>query len=303
MYFIDTEPPNKFSDLPHHSFPKPPAIFNVQSSPTPSSDLSTLTNSFHSVGHQFYPVNSQPQNNNSQLPVPQLNLNYDHYRHSSSSIDHKTLNLTKFNHLHQQNRAHCLASGGKYCRYHQEILSQPSRRSNSFNQQNGSETIENSIKRSSINLNSLSSSRYLSYQRHLLSPKPAPPKPPARLDSEPTSLNKNGSLETEVKMQRNNGLEPASQLQRGLATGVDAPYQHQLVHHHHQVPQQIAGTDSLDNIQMIVDEDDKDNFERFMFETSDEPNKMNTIKMARVADSMSPANKRAGSENEQIVEQ
>lgn len=312
MYYIDSEPPDRLANnetkeniavnsaSTQHSFPPPPTVFKIETSPTPSSDLSTLTNSFHSVGHQFnssHLFNPRPQFEQYLSQATQENQ----YRHSSSSIDHKSLSLTKFDQqqqLQQQQQQQAVSKHhqptGRYCSYHQRLRQQQqeslllqAKRSNSFNQHQNGRRFEDP-RRSSVNFtgSNSSSTRLLSYQRHLLSPRPEPPKPPVRvLSSNSSSLKAEVSINKLAEMDKNQQI-PANNL-------MNQP-----------------GTDSLDNIQMIMDEDDKGNFERFMFATCDEPNKMNTIKSANSArnrDSTSPIinndliNRQLTIENENLV--
>lgn len=107
----------------HQSLPPPPNIFaNPPASPSPISDRSiTLTNSFHSLAappasgyHTQYQAQSTDHNNHhleqataeqqQQQELSSAKKSVSQYRHSSSSIDHKTLSLTSFEHSKSRRR-------------------------------------------------------------------------------------------------------------------------------------------------------------------------------------------------------
>lgn len=321
MYYIDTEPPiqyrNNSNQTRNYPSLSPPQVFAIESSPTPSSDHSTLTNSFHSTGQQSYPLQQHQQLQGEKLlPLPVTaeihNPQGVNYRHSSSSIDHKTLNLLKF---HERNPRLCnLDSQPKYTstgtfapqtvQQHQVRppgASQPpawvaARRSNSFRLKNrGVDLIEISnqpgggggagSKRTRVNFaHSPIQTRNSGLHRLLTSPVPQPPKPPARrqMSVEPASTM---SLDTgqphKMTPPTDHGPHRAGQ---GAAQAEPAPAASRPGNHASE-----PGVGSLDNIEMIVDEvsvpfgsqqlvGGQSSAERFLFVTTDEPYKMSTIR-------------------------
>lgn len=330
------------------TIPPPPKIFAPDLSPTPSSEHSTLTSSFLSIGQQFNQASSILQNvraspsyqTNSEHSEPkaqqiialdnntqvQQSTPPNHFRHSSCSIDHKSLNLTRFDinqlglsgpiqyicphHQRQQQQSHL----DKPVVHFQFDPQQQQQRgsalnTNSFRLKNRGAIQTNrrypplgaTSKRCSVNLgfhySSPSSPRSMSsFQRHQSTPVP-PPRPPSRqlsLQDQVKSESSQQMAQRELKenqqqQQRSND----NQINLNLPETTNQATTNLLLQQHQQ---QHHGTDSLDNIQMIVDEvntsfsptnemmnaslSEQGGIERFMFMTSDEPYKMSTMKPA-----------------------
>lgn len=303
-----------------------PARFEL--SPTPSADLSTSINSFYSLGHEGYinrhqaiaaaksttttttttsvnddiyhiqsfngfkqDINNSSDNNylsaDQLLPVP--------YRHSSSSIDHKSLNLTRFSqahHLrltdnhesikinclpllvgdnqfvptqdnccHQQQQQQAYFEDPNRSEHYANYVINTARRSDSFQKairaqsetdQRPVQFFKRSSKRSSVNYSLNQPANYPSLssvnshslrstrphlQRHLLSPVPQPPRPPP--NGHALSLTEDLPLTTTSDSRT---FEHAKMSKPPTGNNT-------------QDMQQQLGADSLDNIQMIVDEE------------------------------------------------
>lgn len=360
MYHIDPEPPNqtrtreRINSNQKQTLPPPPLIFGPETSPSPSSEHSTLTsNSFHSTGQQQRLDTNNPAegNDGSNFLRPQISafgsnqannrgLNFvcNYNRHSSSSIDHKTLNLTKFADQHSgRNLINYTAEPSRYKRstfgshyvqsLNRQVSAEPSdrgcpssnyageqyatgaltsaKRSNSFQQNRRALANQSQLanpKRCSVNFSigaqhSPSPARLTNFQIHQSTPVP-PPRAPADLDEDTSvsSLGKQSSdwssrqmalqMRAPTNAMSNNGSkqmgDPANLISNNVLSQLDQQQQQQ----------QQQGTDSLDNIHMIVDEDNAGSFalthgddqildrDRFMFMTSDEPYKMSTLKVA-----------------------
>lgn len=371
MYHIETEPPNRCCNKENRNhdqkqtLPPPPLIFGTESSPTPSSDHSTLTSNSCQITGQNNSINLDATSNqsvgvflnpqtgttNACNKVPQINNNYDYTRHSSSSIDHKTLYLTRFADQQQNHRCfnyneNAVAESARHKRstfgsnqvraLNRQVSAEPTdsrasssrfivdqhdtskltsaKRSNSFQQNNrllvnpdGSfNPISNYQKRSSVNLtlgtqNLHSPTRFGHFQRHLSTPVP-PPRAPID-DGEDISAASSSSRQlplwgsrqmaaqqqlASINMMNNKSGDSQRRYQRG-SNLIDG---HQTNANMLSNLDQQQGTDSLDNINMIVDEENGGTLtiptaenqlldsDRFMFMTSDEPYKMSTLKVA-----------------------
>lgn len=357
MYHIETEPPNQYRNKENsnpdkrQTLPPPPLVFRAEPSPTPSSEHSTLTsNSFHSTGQQQNISSNydrcnflDPQtglsyfNQHRLLNNKGLNLACHYTRHSSSSIDHKTLNLTRFaeqqvhrnpgnynaetrykrstfgaRHIQALNRqvsaepSDSRSSPSKLAGEHYATSNSSSaKRSNSFQQNkrscpnpSGSFAQVGNPKRCSVNLtlgahHSPSSARH--FQRHQSTPVPPPRAPTEDEDTSVSSFSRPPSTWSPRQMAQqlpspnavasNNSMQIRDQRESNPIEGRQSG--NMLSH-----LEQQQGTDSLDNIHMIVDEDNGGSFampaaddqlldsDRFMFTTSDEPYKMSTLKVA-----------------------
>lgn len=304
---IDTEPPVQYrndnqqkqiSPTPNRPTtiqPAPRIFSRYELSPTPSSDLSTLTSSFHSVGYQpadgYYQSQEQPANQNhtnTRINTNQPVLPFQ-YRHSSSSIDHKSLNLSNFEQLHRvqnqdsdikvqpfesktildNHQPAYIVSDELVTAYQRQLNSidpnrseryanyviNTARRSNSFQQAIGRTGEQQSraqfflSKRSSVNFSlGLHGQNYHHItsshlrlanplQRHLLTPVPQPPRPP---EGQPLSLTEELLTSESSKLFKEDDKMTTSGFQQ---------------HQQDRLLIQQQGADSLDNIQMIVDEE------------------------------------------------
>lgn len=311
MYNIDTDPPTKFMNdvqdqaihidltnskgnkLSNYScnHSRQPYVIAGQihhSSPTPSSDLSTLTNSFQSLDPKQFSISSDRpeikhnnqlfsnnQNATNLLRIRNPSLYPINYRHSSSSIDHKSLNLqhSEQERQHQTNATtpfyttqlrlskHLSHQEQLWRHKHSIVRTVPSttealtsdlylRRQISEEPQCccSSQVLlarDRRAKRCSVHLNIVpssrpQSSRFVQLQRKRLTPIPAPPKIPS---NSATNTNTAEQYRLTMGQAQVDSAKPSRDTRNSLQQSCSLQLGQQMV------------SDSLDNIQMIVDEE------------------------------------------------
>lgn len=256
IYQIDAEPPLQYRDDINNkqnnalnttrasSLAPQTRTTSLERSPAPSSDLSTLTNSYHSVGYnQTDQINSKQQTNG-RLKCATV---APHYRHSSSSIDHKTLQLSRPIYLKQSPSMLQIESNMNSKKWSPPISNSAKTRPRACicpdpNGLSGAswssqKAVEFGLERNPRqNPNRLTSA----IERLMTHPTPLPPRPPGS-DRRVAQFLTNNLQSTESPLSRqqaslnnnSNGspLDEVSRRQQSMADG------------------------SLDNIQMIVDEE------------------------------------------------
>lgn len=356
MYHFESEPPSQHRNrdncnqaVKRQTLPPPPLIFGGESSPTPSSEHSTLTsNSFQSSIGDQQQQQQQATNNNTNdcnlLLSPHtaagskgktVAFACHPSRHSSSSIDHKTLHLTRFADQHRHGKGSTFGArnaqppsrqtSAEPAHYRAPLPGEQyaidAKRSNSFRQHNlapsrtgaRSSIGAGNAKRSSVNFaHSSSPVRFCSsFQRHFSTPVP-PPRAPT--DDEDTSICSSsykrvpsplqGARQTAPQQPASSSNNNAAKLTRDRQLTMQQADELNSINSHNnqallaRLEQQPHGSDSLDNINMIVDEDNRNSFanehnvtpdephstplasDRFMFMTSDEPYQMSTLRVA-----------------------
>lgn len=255
VYHMDTELPAKFKSDQKKSSTLAANLDIPANSPSPSSDQSTLTTSFHSAGPQLeksstkLPISQKP-------PVKRATV-APYYRHSSSSIDHKTLNLGRSSALYPS-PPRLPTTSDQYIRLYSQYSAFANNPSKQLVKRDPSCKCVSNMQSKSFWLtdqeaNYPSQSRLPpSLQRHLNYSVPQPPKLPAT--SHASTM---GSFGTSPKkpspdhLMRPNkvpsGEQPRESTQ-SISIHIDDSKRQQSV-------ARSMADGSLDNIQMIVDEE------------------------------------------------
>lgn len=257
VHQFDTEPPHRFRNgSKSEENPEQLATPNIVArsslkSPTPSSDLSTLTSSFHSAGPQIEP---SPKHTTNKLHPNRATV-ARYYRHSSSSIDHKSLNLNRYafcppspkglvisndqyialnpqdniNRL-QANRSNSTNSRDPNCR----CLVVGQAQSSFRNRQAQQAQLQNRTRASSVGL-----------QKYLTQPVPPPRLP---------NLERGLTIEPQSPLSFLDANDPKNCTYNPTNDNVDTPMSGDANKRQLSVARSLADG-SLDNIQMIVDEE------------------------------------------------